>query len=263
MRRTVDYYAVLQVHPAADQEVIDAAYRQLMKKYHPDRAGDDPRSAVEFHERAKVINEAYAVLRDQARRRIYDAQRLGVPVTPVAEPAEPSRHTQTQAPPSASQYGAAEYEPTALVEDQPSGILGALAAAYSALPGAYEWERGYRADAVMVMLVPVIGLMAWALATGRLNRMLGDAPLAPVVAWVLLGALLLPLLRMAPRLLAAVGPSGLLVSGMVNSQLAQAHVPTWLAWFAATLLGLTLAPRVFVFGVLPTLGLYLLLARFA
>src|SRR5207253_7203444 len=68
-----DHYTVLQVHPGADSEVIDAAYRQLMKKYHPDVAGDDPRKVAHHHQRAKAINEAYAILRDPVRRRVYDA----------------------------------------------------------------------------------------------------------------------------------------------------------------------------------------------
>src|SRR3712207_2531493 len=52
-----DLYAVLQVHPDAEPEVIEAAYRQLMRKYHPDRAGADPQLAASLHERAKQINQ--------------------------------------------------------------------------------------------------------------------------------------------------------------------------------------------------------------
>src|SRR3989442_13277472 len=69
-----DYYAVLQVQPDAELEVIEAAYRQLMKKYHPDRAGDDPRRTALHHERAKAINEAFSVLRDFEQRRVEDPQ---------------------------------------------------------------------------------------------------------------------------------------------------------------------------------------------
>jgi DnaJ-class molecular chaperone len=47
-----DYYAVLQVHPDADREVIEAAYRQLMRKYHPDIAGGDTVRAAALHKRA-------------------------------------------------------------------------------------------------------------------------------------------------------------------------------------------------------------------
>ncbi|HEY2592742.1 MAG TPA: J domain-containing protein, partial [Chloroflexota bacterium] len=71
----LDYYAVLQVHPDADQEVIEAAYRQLMKKHHPDLAGDDAQRIAEHLARAKTLNEAYSVLRNPEQRRRYDEVR--------------------------------------------------------------------------------------------------------------------------------------------------------------------------------------------
>src|SRR5919199_3815114 len=83
----MDYYAVLQVHPAAEQEVIDAAYRQLMRKYHPDMAGEDGMRAQLLHERAKLINQAYAVLRDPDLRWLYDrSQPTPVTARVAAEP---------------------------------------------------------------------------------------------------------------------------------------------------------------------------------
>ena len=36
-----DHYRVLQVDPAADLEVIQAAYRVLARRYHPDLSGSD------------------------------------------------------------------------------------------------------------------------------------------------------------------------------------------------------------------------------
>ena len=50
-----DYYTVLRVHPSADTEVIEAAYRQLMKKHHPDVAGDDPARVAAHHERSGTV----------------------------------------------------------------------------------------------------------------------------------------------------------------------------------------------------------------
>ena len=62
-------YAVLNVAPDADPAVIEAAYKALIKKYHPDMlagpAGGDLRRAAE-------INEAFQVLRDPDRRARYD-----------------------------------------------------------------------------------------------------------------------------------------------------------------------------------------------
>ncbi|MCD5412542.1 DnaJ domain-containing protein [Dehalococcoidia bacterium] len=65
-----DYYAVLQVHPQADREVIGAAYRRLAAKYHPD-VNPSPDAA----DKMKQLNEAYEVLSDPARRAAYDRSR--------------------------------------------------------------------------------------------------------------------------------------------------------------------------------------------
>ena len=35
MDQNKDYYAILGVHPTAEQSVIDAAYKALAKRYHP------------------------------------------------------------------------------------------------------------------------------------------------------------------------------------------------------------------------------------
>jgi curved DNA-binding protein CbpA len=69
MSRLPDYYAILGVHPLADEEVITAAYRALAKKYHPDAAGAG--SAARFVE----VQEAYEALRDPERRNAYDEAR--------------------------------------------------------------------------------------------------------------------------------------------------------------------------------------------
>jgi len=36
MATQLDFYGILQVHPKAEKEIIDAAYRRLAFKYHPD-----------------------------------------------------------------------------------------------------------------------------------------------------------------------------------------------------------------------------------
>lgn len=65
-----DAYKVLQVDPEADPEVIQAAYRRLAQKFHPDRA-----PGAEAAERMVEINAAWELLRDPGRRAEYDRAR--------------------------------------------------------------------------------------------------------------------------------------------------------------------------------------------
>lgn len=64
-----DYYEVLGVNKDASGEELKKSYRKLAMKYHPDRnAGGEKESEAKF----KEINEAYEVLSDQEKRRMYD-----------------------------------------------------------------------------------------------------------------------------------------------------------------------------------------------
>jgi curved DNA-binding protein CbpA len=65
-----DYYAILQVDPRAEPEVIEAAYRRLSRKYHPDVSGQ-----ADAGQRMRELNEAFEVLSDPARRQAYDRHR--------------------------------------------------------------------------------------------------------------------------------------------------------------------------------------------
>ncbi len=62
-------YAVLDVPSDASDEAIDAAYRRLMSRYHPDRvagAAEDVRALAE--ERARAINAAYDTIMHARRK---------------------------------------------------------------------------------------------------------------------------------------------------------------------------------------------------
>jgi curved DNA-binding protein len=63
-----DYYDILGVNKKASDEEIKRAYRKMAMRYHPDR---NP-NKKEAEERFKEINEAYAVLSDQEKRKQYD-----------------------------------------------------------------------------------------------------------------------------------------------------------------------------------------------
>jgi len=63
-----DYYQILGVGRHATAEEIKKAYRQLALKYHPDRNPGDKAAEEKF----KEASEAYEVLRDPDKRRLYD-----------------------------------------------------------------------------------------------------------------------------------------------------------------------------------------------
>ena len=68
MATTRCYYEILNVERTASGDEIKRSYRRLAMKFHPDRNPDDPEAEVRFKEAA----EAYEVLADEERRRMYD-----------------------------------------------------------------------------------------------------------------------------------------------------------------------------------------------
>lgn len=64
-----DYYEVLGVPRQSGEEEIKKAYRQLALKFHPDRNPGDKAAEEKFKEAA----EAYEVLHDPQKKRLYDA----------------------------------------------------------------------------------------------------------------------------------------------------------------------------------------------
>jgi hypothetical protein len=66
-------YDTLEVIPTASPETIQAAYRSLISRYHPDRvAGLEPELQAAANARTKEINYAYDILGDAGRRARYD-----------------------------------------------------------------------------------------------------------------------------------------------------------------------------------------------
>jgi molecular chaperone DnaJ len=65
---TKDYYQILGVGRNATEEEIKKSYRQLALKFHPDRNPGDKAAEEKF----KEASEAYEVLRDPEKRRLYD-----------------------------------------------------------------------------------------------------------------------------------------------------------------------------------------------
>jgi curved DNA-binding protein CbpA len=109
MKEPRDAYKVLQVDPEADLDVIQAAYRRLAQKYHPDRvaAGPDSDAAAT---RMVEINAAWDELRDPGRRSDYDRRRALIVAASTAAANHAPRPTYT---PAASSPGGLDGQPSA------------------------------------------------------------------------------------------------------------------------------------------------------
>lgn len=68
-----NYYEILEVDKNASDEIIEKSYKILAKRYHPDLQNTKNLKAKSFNqEKMKQINEAYAVLSNDFKRREYD-----------------------------------------------------------------------------------------------------------------------------------------------------------------------------------------------
>ena len=92
--RGQNLYELLQVSPNADQEIILAAYRRLILRYHPDRSSEP--NAAEMTQR---LNDAYAILSDPARRAEYDRERRGRTSSSSGGTGQTSSRTSQNRPP--------------------------------------------------------------------------------------------------------------------------------------------------------------------
>src|SRR6218665_3798682 len=73
----IDAYEVLGVSPRADDVVIRAAWKALIRKYHPDSS-----TSPDAADRAARINAAFKLLVTPDARAAYDRRRAAPPVAP-------------------------------------------------------------------------------------------------------------------------------------------------------------------------------------
>ena len=92
MPETEDLYEILQVHPAAQPEIIQAAYRKLAQLYHPDRNPSRDGTA-----KMTRINDAYEMLSDPKKRAAYDKSRKAQASSAKTEAEEPERRNRRPA----------------------------------------------------------------------------------------------------------------------------------------------------------------------
>ena len=65
-----NYYDILEVSKNASPEIIEKAYKTLVKKYHPDLQIAEEKN--KYEEKIKKINEAYDILSNSEKRKNYD-----------------------------------------------------------------------------------------------------------------------------------------------------------------------------------------------
>ncbi|MBQ2938058.1 MAG: J domain-containing protein, partial [Clostridia bacterium] len=74
-----NYYDILEVNKNASPEIIEKAYKTLVKKYHPDLQENNLKN--KFEEKIKEINEAYEILSNSEKRKNYDLNLKATEIT--------------------------------------------------------------------------------------------------------------------------------------------------------------------------------------
>jgi len=100
------YYTVLRVPETATQAEIKAAYRNLIKKVHPDTvAALSPHLRRIAEDKTKELTEAYSVLSNISKRRQYDGLLAEHRQPSAPRPAPPPRPSVRQSPTHRPQPG--------------------------------------------------------------------------------------------------------------------------------------------------------------
>lgn len=89
-----DLYAVLGVDKTASEKDIRSAYRKLAKELHPDLNPGDARA----EERFKEVSSAFSILRDEDKRKRYDAGEIDATGAERAEQAYYRHHADSDTP---------------------------------------------------------------------------------------------------------------------------------------------------------------------
>ena len=135
-----DPYNILQLAHHAEPEVVEAAYRRLARKYHPDQS-----PSVNATAHMQDINWAYQILKDPAKRASYDRTTgQGVKQPP---PKSSTSSRRSQAPP-----------PTAKTKPKAT-------ASVKRPRSAYDRERSLSVElfALMIALLILLGFLVFAI----------------------------------------------------------------------------------------------------
>ena len=141
-------YQLLQVQPTADPEIIQAAYRRLMLRYHPDR-----NPGVDAHEITQRLNDAYEILSDPIRRAEYDRELLTDTGGPADHPPPPT--DPPQPPPAGPRPG--------------TGFIGGFPR--------WVWDVGLVGVIIAAVVIGIVILISTRESNGDGERLQAAAPL--------------------------------------------------------------------------------------
>lgn len=166
-----DYYKTLQVHPDAAQEIIDAAYRALSKKYHPD-ISKHPRA----NEHMMEINLAYGVLSEPLKRKQYNLELVraarsngGFPAKAASAP--PPATTGAPAPAPAT-HGPKPAAPPIDRKTREQEEANLVLENFFRLTAAEDWEQAYLLLTEIDRInVPLSDFSEWKEAVNRVYRL--------------------------------------------------------------------------------------------
>jgi len=180
-RADVDYYQVLHLDQTASQDAVKQSYRILMGKMgaHPDLGGDE--------EQAKLINEAYSVLRNPTLRTAYDDARAK-PTRRTTDPGRRSGMTGDDV-----RYGAQMHRPIGLAAllagvriDRPTVHIAASAAVFFVAAAYTAYLTSVAGSDVPGLLMLDGGcLLGWAVWRTLTNMFMGRTPSG--TPWLILG----------------------------------------------------------------------------
>jgi DnaJ-like protein len=114
-----DPYAILQVSQDADQDVLQAAYRALARRLHPDHS-DDPTASAQM---AK-LNAAWETIGDTERRAAYDRTHVAGVILDSTTRTAAAAATARPAPPPPQWTPAPAPPPTAPIHSPPASPTG-------------------------------------------------------------------------------------------------------------------------------------------
>ena len=110
-----DYYQILGVKKDSSLDQIKKAYKKLAKEHHPDMVKESDKEAAE--KRFKEINEAYQVLSDSQKRKMYDQFGSGFTSQGFSGQQGPFTYTYTSSGGTPFDFGNGNFDPFDIFEE--------------------------------------------------------------------------------------------------------------------------------------------------